>query len=99
MATNMTEDNPYPNIRWNMMLCLTAKEMVRTFKMRFAIITSTKFPNKSSWLDILKQSKCNTLVIRYITNVILSSTNGLYYIVNKGRTLHHCIGMTHEIIW
>ena len=34
MVTNMAEDN----FRWNTLLCLTAKEMVRTFKMSFAIV-------------------------------------------------------------
>ena len=43
MATNMTEDNPYPHIRLNMLLRLSAKEMVRTFKMSSAIISSTDF--------------------------------------------------------
>ena len=46
MATNITEDIPYPHIRWNKQLCFTAKEMVRTFKMLFAIISSTNFWTK-----------------------------------------------------
>ena len=30
---------------------------------------------------------------------MLNNTNGLWFIINKRHLLHHCIGMTHEIIY
>ena len=67
MATNMTEDNPYPYMKHAVVFNSQGDGQI--FEMLLSIISSTTFLSNPSWLDILRQLKYITAAIKYFTTL------------------------------